>query len=126
MPRVLGTKSQTLAIEDPVSGSVITLHYRLPTSEERVAYQLAAYRLEGGERQFRLGETRLEFGLKILTGFQPGDFLVEEGAGRVPLDPERHPDWKERLAAAAPDLISYLGQQVFEGFRVAARGTERD
>lgn len=47
MPRVLGVKSQRLVIEDPVSGSKITLHYRLPTSEERVAYQLAAYRLEG-------------------------------------------------------------------------------
>ncbi len=77
MPRVLGEAHQTMAIQDPVSGSVITLHYRLPTSEERVAYQLAAYRLEGGERQFRLGETRLEYGLKLLVGFGAGDFLIQ-------------------------------------------------
>ncbi len=127
MPRVLGEAHQTMAIQDPVSGSVITLHYRLPTSEERVAYQLAAYRLEGGERQFRLGETRLEYGLKLLVGFGAGDFLIQENGQAVALEPERHPDWKQRLAEAAPDLVSYLAQQVFEGFRVAGRGTaERD
>jgi len=126
MPRILGKNRQALAIEDPVSGSVITLYYRLPTPEERVAYQLAAYRLEGGERQFRLGETRLEYGLKLLVGFNSGDFLVEEDGRQVPLDPARHGDWKERLAQEAPDLVSYLAQQVFEGFRVAGRGAERD
>lgn len=127
MPRVLGKKRQVMAIQDPVSGTVITLYYRLPTSEERVAYQLAAYRLEGGERQLRLGETRLEYGLKLLVGFEAGAFLVADHGGEVVLDPDRHPDWKERLAEEAPDLVSYLAQQVFEGFRVTGRGLqERD
>ena len=106
-------------VRDPVSKSVITLHYRRPTSEERVAYQMSAFRLEGQERRFCLGETRLKFGLEILTGFGAGDFLVPEEGGAVPLDPERHPDWKARLAQHAPDLVSYLAQQVFEGLRLA-------
>lgn len=121
MARILGEEGHTLAVQDPVSGSVITLHYRRPTSEERVAYQLSAFRIEGGERRFCLGETRLKFGLEILTGFGAGDFLVPEDGGHVPLDPERHPDWKVRLAEHAPDLVSYLAQQVFEGLRLAAR-----
>jgi hypothetical protein len=121
MGRVLGEESHCLAIQDPVSGSVITLHYRRPTSEERVAYQLSAYRLEGNERRFCLGETRLKFGLQILTGFGAGDFLVPEDEGQTPLDPERHPDWKEQLAAHAPDLVSYLAQRVFEGMRVVSQ-----
>jgi hypothetical protein len=120
MGRVLGQERYVLAVQDPVSGSVVTLYYRRPTSEERVAYQLSAFRLEGGERRFCLGETRLKFGAEILLGFAAGDFLVEEEGRRVPLDPARHPDWREQLVAHAPDLVSYLAQQVFEGLRLVA------
>ncbi len=121
MARILGEERYALAVRDPVSGSVITLYYRRPTSEERVAYQLSAYRIEGGERRFCLGETRLKFGLEILLGFGDGDFLIQEGGELVPLDPARHGDWKEQIRQHAPDLVSYLAQQVFEGFRVMGR-----
>jgi hypothetical protein len=127
MARILGEQRHVLAIQDPVSGSVINLHYRRPTSEERVAYQLSAFRLENGERRFCLGETRLKFGLEILTGFGAGDFVITAEGTEVNLDPTQHPDWKERLAVEAPDLVSYLAQQVFEGMRVApAREPEWD
>jgi hypothetical protein len=119
---MLGEERQVLAVADPVSGSVVTLYYRRPTSEERVAYQLSAYRLEGGQRRFCLGETRVKFGLEILTGFGSGDFLLQEDGSPVPLNPDRHADWKARLAEHAPDLVSYLAQQVFEGMRVVERG----
>lgn len=122
MARILGEQRHALAIQDPVSGSVIHLYYRRPTSEERVSYQLSAFRLEAGERRFCLGETRLKFGLEILTGIEPGDFILADEGGETPLDPDRHPDWKERLAEDAPDLVSYLAQQIFEGMRVASRG----
>ncbi|MFA4902872.1 MAG: hypothetical protein WC600_09015 [Desulfobaccales bacterium] len=121
MARLLGEQRHMLAIQDPVSGSVINLYYRRPTSEERVAYQLSAFRLENGERRFCLGETRLGFGLEILTGFEAGDFVMHAEGEEIPLDPARHPDWKERLANDAPDLVSYLAQQVFEGMRVVAQ-----
>jgi hypothetical protein len=120
MARLLGEQRHVLAIRDPISGSVVSLYYRRPTSEERVAYQLSAFRLEGGERRFCLGETRLKFGLEILTGFGAGDFVITAEGEEMPLDPAVHPDWKERLAKEAPDLVSYLAQQVFEGLRVAA------
>jgi hypothetical protein len=121
MARILGEPNHSLAIQDPVSGSVVTLNYRRPTSEERVAYQLSAFRLEGGERRFCLGETRLKFGLEILTGFGAGDFIMAAEGEETPLDPSQYPDWKARLAEDAPDLVSYLAQQVFEGMRVASR-----
>jgi len=117
MGRFLGEENHSLAIQDPVSGSVITLNYRRPSSEERVAYQLSAFRLEEGERRLCLGETRLKFGLEILTGFAPGSFSLAEDGRREDLDPARHPDWKDRLARQAPDLVSYLGQVVFEGMQ---------
>jgi hypothetical protein len=122
MARVLGETRHRLILQDPVSGSAITLYYRLPSTEERVAYQTSVFQWEGGERRLRLGETRLQFGLLILLGFEPGDFVVRENGEATALDPTRHADWKERLAEHAPDLVAYLGQQVFEGLRVLGRG----
>lgn len=116
------TERHMLRLQDPVSGSVITLYFRPPTAAERVAYQLSVFHLEGGERRLRLAETRLRFGLEILLGFEAGDFVLEDGGRLIPLDPDQHPDWKERLARHAPDLVSYLGQQVFEGLRPLKRG----
>jgi hypothetical protein len=63
--------------------------------------------------------------MEILTGVGAGDFLILEEGGPTPLDPARHPDWKEQLAAHAPDLVSYLAQQVFEGLRLAAREEQK-
>ena len=68
------------------------------------------------------GERALRSGWRILTGFGAGDFIIAAEGGQTPLDPARHPDWKERLGEDAPDLVSYLAQQVFEGMRVASRG----
>jgi hypothetical protein len=122
MARILGEERHALAVQDPVSGSVITLYYRRPTSAERVAYQLSAYQIEGGERRLRLGETRLAFGREILLGFEAGDFIIRENGELAPLDPDRQADWKEQLLKHAPDLVAYLAQQVFEGLRVVGRG----
>jgi hypothetical protein len=122
MGRLLGENRQALIIHDPVSGTDLTLYYRRPTSEERVAYQVSAFRLEDGRQRLCLGETRLKYGAEILLGFAPGDFFVPEQGSQTPLDPERHPDWKARLVEHAPDVIAYLGQQVFEGLRVVKRG----
>ena len=122
MPRILGEERHQMAIQDSVSGSAITLYFRRPTSEERVAYQLSVFHLDGGDKRLRLSVTRLRFGLVILVGFEVGDFIIQEDGETERLDPERHPDWKERLAQHAPDLVSYLGQQVFEGLRVLGRG----
>jgi hypothetical protein len=124
MGRILGAERHVLAIQDPVSGAVITLYYRRPTSEERVGYQVSAFRLEGGERLFCLGETRLKYGLEILLGFADGDFFIVEDGRQVALNPDAHSDWKERLEADAPDLVAFLAQQVFEGLRVAPRGEQ--
>ncbi|MFP3866877.1 MAG: hypothetical protein ACLFUU_01775 [Desulfobacteraceae bacterium] len=123
MGRKLTDEPQTLLVRDPISKTVITLYYRVPTSEERVAYQTSAFRIEGQRRQLRLGETRLKFGLEILTGFAPGDFSLIRDGQEVPLDTEKDPDWKDHLARHAPDLISFLGQYVFEGLRAETAGS---
>jgi hypothetical protein len=101
MARILGEERQAMRVQDPVSGSVITLFYRRPTSEERVAYQLSAYRIEGGERRLCLGETRLKFGLEILTGFSEGDFQVREDGQAVPLKLSRPLDRTDPFAVDA-------------------------
>lgn len=124
MARKLTDEPQTLLVRDPISGTLITLYYRIPTSEERVAYQTSAFRMEGQQRQLRLGETRLKFGLEILTGFAPGDFSLVRDGQEVPLDPETDSDWKEHLGRHAADLVSFLGQYVFEGLRVEMVGSQ--
>lgn len=121
MPRKLTDESQMMAVHDPVSGTVLNLYYRIPTSQERLAYQTSVFRIEGEQRQVRLAETRLQYGLEILTGFAPGDFTVILEGEEIPLDPERCTDWKDYLAWYAGDLISFLGQYVFEGLRVDRR-----
>ncbi len=119
MPRKLGEESQTMRVRDPISGSIITLYYRIPTSAERLAYQTSAFRIDDGGPRLRLAETRLTFGLAILTGFVPGDFTLESNGEEGPLEVDAEGRWKEVLRCHAPDLMSFLGQQVFEGLRVA-------
>lgn len=118
MPRKLSDESQKLMVHDPVSGTILTLYYRIPTSQERLSYQTSVFCIEGEQRQIRLAETRLQYGLEILTGFAPGDFTVIQEGEEVPLDQELCHDWKDYLAWYAADLISFLGQYVFEGLRV--------
>ena len=123
MPRKLTEAPQILRLRDPIGGECLTLHYRIPTSEERLAYQTSAFRIEGGGPRLRRAETRLEFGLALLTGFAPGDFTLEIAGEERPLELDPEERWKEYLKRLAPDVVSFLGQYVFEGLRAASEAT---
>ena len=70
MARILGETRHRLSLQDPVSGSAITLYYRLPSTEERVAY------LKAAAAKRRSGE--------------PEEILEEaESAAEITLAPER-------------------------------------
>jgi|GEM_PF-895918 len=120
MPRKLTEASQTLRLRDPIGGECLTLYYRIPTSEERLAYQTSAFRIEGGGPRLKLAETRLDFGLTLLTGFAPGDFTLEIDGEERPLEVDAEGQWKDCLKRLAPDVVSFLGQYIFEGLRVAS------
>src|SRR3990170_758002 len=74
-----------------------------------------------------LAEIRVEFGLKVLTGFKDGDFGVD--GKPISSDPESnnfYPEWKNLLREKAPRILSALAVGVFEGGRVQTPEEEGD
>ena len=108
-----------IEIKDSRSGGSILLYYRNPTPEEQASYQARMIKRKGNKVQLNLYPTRLEFGLKVITGFRPGDF----GLGGKPIssDPSAEnyrEDWKEVLRAGAHDIVTTFGRAVFENASV--------
>lgn len=119
MPRRLSDSPNMLRVYDNLSDSEIVLFYRLPTTQERVAYSNACIFRKGNKIINKTPEARQKYGLAILTGIREGDFEVERNGKWVPLssDPKSDyfdPDWKAYLQKHAPDLIELLAAQVFD------------
>lgn len=114
-----------LRISDAISGGIISLYYRLPTNEERIAFQRASLvrnKGAGGKKQvtFDPNAARQKYGLAILTGF--GDDAFTVNGKPVSSDPESQnylATWKELVGETASDMVAALAVTVFEGMRVA-------
>src|SRR5512134_1157262 len=104
---VLKDRERLLApIFDAPSGQTCGIYYRRPKPSECIAYQSSLLKRKGDKIQDNTTKTRLEFGLKIITGIREGDYGVEDGNGELPLssDPSSkdfREDWKELLARIA-------------------------
>lgn len=108
-----------IEIKDSRSGSGILLYYRNPTPEEQASYQARMIKRKGNKVTLNLYPTRLEFGLKVITGFRDGDF----GFGGKPISSDSsaenyREDWKEVVRAGAHDIVTTLGRVVFENTSV--------
>lgn len=115
-----------MVINDARSGSEIELYYRNPTTQEEVEYQSKLFKRQGKKMLINAFSTRLEMGLKILTGFREGDFGIEGKA--ISADPQSQhykENWKELLKENAADIITAFSFAVFEGARIDT-GTEMD
>ena len=111
MPRVLSRTAQnTLILNDALSGGEITLHYRMPSTEERTQYVNALVRREGGKLLNDTCKVQVDYGMKILTGFRDGDLEREPG---VPLKTSDG-DWRELFQDLAGDLAAVLAAVVFD------------
>lgn len=109
----------TLIIKDAISGTDIELTYRLPLTSERVAYQNRLVSRRNGKIQVHAVEARIEFGLKILTGFREGDFGFDgKPISADPQSPNYKENWKELVRATAADIINAFAFVVFEGASV--------
>ncbi len=126
MPRDLGiTDTNKLTIEDGMSGGSIELSYRTPTTKERVGYQAESFRREGNKIRSNLSQTRLKYGLEILTGIRDGDFTLNgEPLSSDKESPGYRTAWKEIVAAAAADIVMALAMTVFEGTKVKGAAVE--
>lgn len=115
-----------LVINDARSGTAIELYYRNPTTSEEVAYQSRLFKKQGKKMLVNAYETRLTYGLKILTGFREGDFGIEgKPISSDPVSMNYREDWKELLKDNAADLVTSFAFAIFEGARIDA-GMEID
>lgn len=121
--RDLTAKTNIQNITDTIGGGIVQFHYRLPTTEERFAFAKACLVQQGDKVEYDANPARLEFGLKVITGFKEGDF----GAGGKPISSDEksehyQKDWKQLLEKTASDLVMALGMAVFEGARLLGPG----
>jgi hypothetical protein len=112
-------------IFDSATGHEVELTHRLPTTSEEVEFQRRTFKGRG-RKGFspediarNLAEIRIEFGLRIVTGFKDGDFGVDgRPISSNPESPDFYPEWKNLLRDKAPRIVSALAVAVFEGGRV--------
>src|SRR3989304_5326416 len=109
---------------DSATGQEVELSHRLPTTLEEVEFQRKTFRrrdrksISPEDIARNLAEIRLDFGLRIVTGFKDGDFGVD--GKPISSDPEStnfYPEWKNLLRDKAPRIISALAVGVLEGGR---------
>lgn len=100
-------REQQWAFHDNRSGADVVLYYRNPTTQEHVAWRVAAWGQQDKPAPERVFFASLEAGMKILTGFREGDIDFGEG--------ERPENWIARLAEERPDIIADFASFVFTG-----------
>jgi hypothetical protein len=120
---ILKDQERLLApIYDAPSGVTCGIYYRRPRPSECIAYQSSLMKRKGDKIQDNTYKTRLEFGLKIITGIREGDYGTEDGQpiSSDPQSPHFREDWKELIARVAHLHVVAVAALAFEG--VAARG----
>jgi hypothetical protein len=122
MPRQLNNDPCEVTFLDRLSNSNITLSYRMPTTEERIKYANEQIVRKDGKIKNNAGETRIKYGLTILTGFKEGDFTKGENQpiSADPKSPHYDPAWKTIIKQYASDIVSMLAVHVFEASVVSS------
>ncbi len=130
MARRLGGDCE-LTIQDNVSNSEITLKYRVPEPDELIAYRNGQTQRKRNKIKDCSAENRQKWGVKILTGFNDGDFEKKKGNDWVPISsdpnsPNHDSEWKKQVKEQAADLIETLAVYVFEASSMPVRPEEED
>ncbi|MHC1727955.1 MAG: hypothetical protein AB9866_18460 [Syntrophobacteraceae bacterium] len=113
--RDFAAERNTLEIHDGTSGDVHEIHYRMPSNEERAAYQNGAFERRGQKIRSRIFENRLKFGARIITGFRKGTLGIDGKAFSADSDdPDFRQDWKDLLMRHAGDVVACVGACIFE------------
>ena len=123
----------TKVVFDSVSGREFELYHRTPTTQEEVEFQRKTFRrrdrrsISPEDIARNLAEIRVDFGLRIVTGFKDGDFGVDgKPISSDPVSTNFYPEWKALLRDKAPRILSALAVGVFEGGRVQTPEEEGD
>jgi hypothetical protein len=127
MSRLLSNQPCEVTFEDRISGSEITLFYRLPTTEELIQYSNALLTRKGKKIISQMGQARQIYGAKILVGFKEGCFRTEKGPLSSDQASEHYDEkWKEHIKQYAPDIIEALAMHVFEAGLTVKSDEEED
>lgn len=121
MRELKAVTNNVLKISDALTGETVELFYRMPTTAERVAFERSAHQWKKNQFVDASAQARIEYGMKILTGFQDGAFAVDGRA--ISSDPEAenyYAGWKDLVKESAGDLVAALAAAVFQGARVTA------
>ncbi len=93
----------------------IDFFYRRPTTEEIIAYNSRLFQKRNGKVVNNVVPTRIEMGLKILTGVQDGVFTLNgKPISSDPASPDFYADWKNILKGALSGTIANFAFRVFE------------
>ena len=99
--------------------------YRRPTTEEIVAYNKSLFTKRNGKVHNNVVPTRIEMGLKILTGFQDGVFALNgRSISSDPASPDFYPDWKGLLKQVLSGTVANFAFRVFEAVSEASPDQE--
>lgn len=122
-----GAHKRTLV--DRGSGVAVEFHYRLPTNQERIAYQQAAVRRTRKRVVVRPEAAALEHVVPLLEGFrfpyqdEDPDSTIrwENPQGQLVVlscrasEPGYREDWRDILRQAVPHMLATLGLGIFGG-----------
>ena len=118
---------------DSATGEEVEITHRLPTTQEEIEFQRKTFRkrekknISPEDIARNLAEIRIDFGLRIVTGFKEGDFGVDgKPISSDPVSTNFYPEWKALLRDKAPRILSALAVGVFEGGRVQTPEEEGD
>ncbi len=89
--------------------------YRRPTTEEIVAYNSRLFQKRNGKVINNVVPTRIEMGLKVLTGVQDGVFTLNgRPISSDSASPDFYADWKNLIKGALSGTIANFAFRVFE------------
>jgi hypothetical protein len=95
--------------------------YRRPTTEEIIAYNKGLFVKKNGKVHNNVVPTRIEMGLRILTGIQDGVFSFNgKSISSDPASPDFYPDWKTLLKGALSGTVANFAFRVFEAVSEAS------
>jgi hypothetical protein len=126
MARILSDEPCKVTFDDNIGGGNLTVFFRPPTPQERMEYSNSQVSRHGRKVDSILGNTRMKFGLKIITGIADGDFVKgdKKPLSSDPTSPNYDENWKDIIKRLASDVISMLAIHAFENALNVVDGVE--
>jgi len=108
---LLNAKQNMIQINSNLSGDVVKIIYRNPSTEERTAYRMKKYERVGNEVKVNISEARIAFAKKVITDVE--NIQYDNGAEIVTVSKNLE-NWKELLEKFVPHLLELCAAKIFD------------